>query len=397
MNISHQYTPISDPTGQIDKKTRKARVLGTEISIDAEEAEIVTKIFEMSAAGFGLRAIAMHLNDQGVKPARGGRRSKGLKIEAGWCPHGIRYMLSNEKYVGRWVWNKYRWVKNRKTGKRRRILNAENDWTVKERPELAIIDTITWERVRARFDSNRREGRGFTCTPKKTLLLSGLMKCIVCGANLVVVGKRANDHLYGCCTNHTRGEKICPNNLRIRRAEIEDKVLAAISKKMLNTDTIDEIVKCVRAKLSTRRQTGSTEQAVLRKKLQKYEVELKNLIGFIAAGDTSSTIRDAVQEREVMVENLNLQLSQIATLPTTEDFKIDRGALLQKLGALSELLYKDVVRSKSVMSQIIRYFEIEPHREGKQKYAMVHGIANVSGLLAVSGDSSKIFNSGGRI
>ena len=43
----------------------------------------------------------------------------------------------NEKYWGRWVWNKSMFVKDPETGKR----------TAMRRPDLAIVDDDLWKRV----------------------------------------------------------------------------------------------------------------------------------------------------------------------------------------------------------------------------------------------------------
>ena len=87
------------------------RPLTGERRINAGEAAIVRRIFEAYAAGVSPRAIAKTLNAEGVSGPSGGT----------WGPstiHGNRQrgtgILNNELYIGRLVWNRLRYVKDRK-------------------------------------------------------------------------------------------------------------------------------------------------------------------------------------------------------------------------------------------------------------------------------------------
>ncbi|MFR1517962.1 MAG: recombinase family protein [Clostridia bacterium] len=67
-----------------DKETKEIRII-------PEEAEIVKKIFRMYLQGSSLDQIKAYLEENGVRTVRG-----NLK----WDKHGIRSMLTNEKYAG---------------------------------------------------------------------------------------------------------------------------------------------------------------------------------------------------------------------------------------------------------------------------------------------------------
>ena len=92
--------------------------------INAQEAAIVRRIFEDYAAGVSPRSIAKRLNAEGVSGPLGGT----------WGPstiHGNRQrgtgILNNELYIGRLVWNRLRYVKDPKTGRRVSRLNRTRD------------------------------------------------------------------------------------------------------------------------------------------------------------------------------------------------------------------------------------------------------------------------------
>jgi len=99
-----------------------------------------------------------------------------------------------------------------------------------EIPELAIIDTKTWEAAQTRRRminaTPLRQRRG----PKR--LLSGLLKCGVCGASYIVVTRD-----YVACSAY-RNKGTCDNNRTMRMVEIEQRVLTALKQRLLAPDAV---------------------------------------------------------------------------------------------------------------------------------------------------------------
>src|SRR5690242_8196073 len=95
--------------------------------------------------------------------------------------HGI---LNNELYIGRLVWNRLRYVKDPRTGKRVSRLNSESEWVIQEVPELRIVEQVLWDQVKARQKElacdTRPDVRGETAfwqRQRPRFLISGLAKC----------------------------------------------------------------------------------------------------------------------------------------------------------------------------------------------------------------------------
>ena len=156
-------------------------------SINRAEVRIVIRIFEEYRAGKSPRRIAFDLNADGVPGPAGkdwgpstinGNRTRGTGV------------LNNELYIGRLVWNRLRYIKNPDTGKRISRLNPENEWIVKDVPELRIIEQNLWDAVKGRQLSVTRNTRPdvnadkpFWEKTRPKYLLSGLLKCGVCNGN----------------------------------------------------------------------------------------------------------------------------------------------------------------------------------------------------------------------
>lgn len=122
---------------------------GAEWVVFEPEAEIVRRIFRLYADTQSMKAITVKLNAEGVPfPAKATRRGP---MRRGWAVSTIHTIVLNEKYRGRWVWNKTMFVKDPATGKRTPAARPKDDWVVEERPDLAIVDGDLWTRVQARL------------------------------------------------------------------------------------------------------------------------------------------------------------------------------------------------------------------------------------------------------
>ena len=150
-------------------------------SINPVEAQIVHRILEEYCAGKSPRKIAFDLNRDRVPCPSGkdwgpstinGNRTRGTGI------------LNNELYIGRLVWNRLRYVKNPDSGKRVSKLNPEDQWIIKDTPELRIIEQSLWDAVKDRQQSISKNTRPdvnsekpFWDKTRPKYLLSGLLKC----------------------------------------------------------------------------------------------------------------------------------------------------------------------------------------------------------------------------
>jgi len=240
MTYGYSYTKVPDPSGRKDKKTKEVRSLGTKITVNEDESQIVRKIFALYAAGVGLKEIAHSLNKDGIEPPRTDSQRGGYKVKPSWCPNAIRYMLRNPKYIGDWTWNKYKWFKNRRTGKRARRLRDKAEWVRSPRPDLRIIDDSTWQLVQNRIEANKHQKKSGR-RPGSKYLLTGMLKCSVCGSNLISVHVGKSDVKFACSLNWHRGPSVCPNSHKIMKSELEGKLLGAVRDQILRPEMLDRL------------------------------------------------------------------------------------------------------------------------------------------------------------
>lgn len=150
--------------------------------INEDQTVVVRRIFQDYSHGLSPRAIAGHLNREGVPAPRG---TWGTSTIYGNWRRGTG-ILNNELYVGRLVWNRQRFVKDPTTGKRQARLNPPEDWIIEEVPELRIVPEDLWIGVKSRQEATYSDMiRDGLSRPERAHrakhLFSGLLKCGCCG------------------------------------------------------------------------------------------------------------------------------------------------------------------------------------------------------------------------
>lgn len=199
------------------------------------DPEIVREIFGRFAAGETMKAIASDLNRRGV-PSPGADWAPRAGTRGRWLVSALHALLHNERYAGRLVWNRSRWIKDPDTGIRKRVERPESEWIVQDIDPL--IDAATWARCQARFRS--QPGRGGT--PR--YLLSGLLECALCGSKLIVAG--GDQRRYVCSMYHGGGPHACANALSVPRQIAEERILAPVMEQLLSPEAIAEGVRQMR-------------------------------------------------------------------------------------------------------------------------------------------------------
>lgn len=185
------------------------------ISINKEEAQIVTQIFEMYASGMGGVQISRVLNTKGIKTKRGNN----------WTCSSVIGVIKNEKYVG-----------DLKQGKtytmdpisKHRVKNNNNSvYYVAENHHEPIIDRALYDkcheilRKRAyRKGDKRRENY------EKLYAFSSVVKCGYCGKNYTRrcwhSGSPNEKVVWQCVTNTKKGKEHCPYPKGISEKVLED-------------------------------------------------------------------------------------------------------------------------------------------------------------------------------
>ena len=265
-----------------------------ERAIDPAEAAVIRRIFTDYAAGKSPTRIAHELNALGVPGPRG--KAWGPSTLFGNAKRG-NGVLNNELYIGRLVWNRQRFLKDPTTGKRVARPNPPEQWVTQGVPELRIVEDALWNRVKERQAAIRAryvkdDGNVLTVKRRTRYLFSGLIKCGECGGGYSMVYR----DLFGCSTYKNKG--TCGNTLRVRRQDLETRVLAAMRDKLMDPSLFREFCDEFTRELNRLRMDASAGIAAKQAELEKVERHIGQIIRAIEDGMYQPSMKARMDDLE---------------------------------------------------------------------------------------------------
>ncbi|MCL2659774.1 MAG: recombinase family protein [Acidobacteriaceae bacterium] len=355
-----------------------------QLVVNETEAVVVRRIFEMSSDGKSVKAIARTLNSECV-PAP--RPRLGRSHATTWSSGCIRKMLHREMYMGKVVWNTSRTVKAPGTNKRVRRARPESEWRIVPRPELRIVTDEVWTKVQDRLKQIVA-----SCTGKKGLvprsvtspyLLSGILKCSVCGGSLSIVsGDRSYGHhaQYGCSQHFYRG--TCRNGLLIRRDWLEKDILSELQGEVLTPEAVAYVLDEFERHLKQAFSGLSDRMAQMRERKQTIEGELERLTETAAVAGPSASLIAAINKREQQLKELSEQLLGNGEDSIEVQMSAIRGFVTKRLGDIHKLLTAEPVRAKAELAKhitVIRMTPLDGDNDGGKLHYVAEGAWNLMG------------------
>lgn len=206
---------------------------GHKLIIDPVAAEVVRKIFEMYANGYGYHKICEYLNNNNIPPRSVYKKQKGSKYVCSscdlntvrWSPDTIAQILRNEAYIGNLVQGK-KVSLGYKVHKFKKV--PESDWCRIENTHERVIDDYTWNKVQKILGTHSSPTKN-----GKIHYLSRKVYCSCCDKAFMrnvynVKSEKTGKRAYMQCKGNKKYH-ICENNKAIRMDELEEILLNAIN------------------------------------------------------------------------------------------------------------------------------------------------------------------------
>ena len=216
-------------------------------------APIVKEIFESSRRGNGLKEICKELNGRGIT-------NKGRR----WQKNVVHYLLTNEAYTGTAVWGVK--SKDEKAGDPVRV---ENAWP-------ALVSRELFEAVQQglheRAPTLQRPAR-----VGSQYLLSGLLRCGVCGKPYSGQGAKSGQFAYYVCASLFReGAGACTARY-LNATKVENLVIEKVRERILTEETITELVTLVAEEIDNLAGEVNGRLTAIRAELSDVDARLENL------------------------------------------------------------------------------------------------------------------------
>ena len=340
--------------------------------IDPAQADIVRRIFRMAADGKGLLRIAKTLNTEKIPNPTG---QESYQDDAGrarrrpgrcWASTGVRDVLHRELYRGRVVYGKTRWMDKGKT--KVRVEVPESEWLVIEQPELRIVPEPLWQAAQTRLSNTRavylrRTNGQLGGKPESGMesryLLSGFLRCGVCGGNLVIskkTGQRGRPQTsYVCATRRTRGDAGCTNKHGIPATALTDAVVAQLKHVFLNPVALGKLLMKEWEDRRTSPDALVDQQRTLTRELGIIDRELDTLLKMILAEQAPVKILEAMHAREAEKKTLLAKLEQLEGLRAVAEEAFDVAAWLDETKELLENLRETLEADPAAGRQVLRH------------------------------------------
>jgi DNA invertase Pin-like site-specific DNA recombinase len=338
----YRNNPVPNPAAKW--KNGRSATLGVERVIVSEQAEVVKRIFQMYAAGLGHRAIALKLNEESV-PSSGQLLGNP---DSRWSATTVAQILRDEKYIGTYIWNKIRYIRNPITGKKEIRRRPESEWERKEIPEWRIVSDDLWnavanERNIRQGQYGKRKGGLNRTEASRKYLFSGLLYCEGCKLPFIAFRTHKGDVRYAC-----DGSRIgrCTGCKSIALPILDAQLLAALSR--LATDPVlrDRLVADYRQKVvamwneqtEAAAQIGATAEE-LRDKRDDLRKQANNIMDAFQRARGNSLLMERLNSIEAELANIDKTLVIAAeTIPPLPSEEATRDLVLGKLTELATAL-----------------------------------------------------------
>lgn len=322
--------------------------------IDEDQACVVRRILTRFADGASPLEIAKELNVDRIPSPMGGLWQRSA-IHGD--PKEFSGILNNQLYVGIETWNKFSNVRNPITQKKVRKPNPKHLWITEDAPHLRIVEQELWDKVKKRQQAislksqsiQALKGKAARSGANSKYLLSGILKCGSCGSNLVLV----NGSKYGCSRRKESGNQSCEFDLKVKRIELEDEVLTALTK-AINVDALSQaVLKIIKPRLQAKLRELPDSDSVL-KKLDKTTQKISRLVDAISRGADYSLVEGKLNELKTQKVDLERQVADEGgskVRHNVDDLVSNAIAILPNLICnLKDVLRSDVYKAQEAIS-----------------------------------------------
>lgn len=242
--------------------------------IDPEEAEIVKIIFDKFVhTDMGFESISNYLNQHGYSK----KRNRSFEVSHFARTH-IRAIIDNPVYAGKIAYGKSSTEKVKGTRDQYRRVK-QDDYLLVDGNHEAIIDEDTWQAAQ-----KKRKETGVKWNKTHSLehehILSGLLKCPICGTGMAgTVRRRKNkksgeykdDFYYRCLHRNKKDEDhFCDFKPSLNQDEIN----AEVEKVILKMTSSPGYSEAISAKLGEKSDVETLEQ-----EREQYRAQLRQVVG----------------------------------------------------------------------------------------------------------------------
>ena len=340
----------------------EGRITGRRVVVDPAAAAVVNRIFELYADGASYAGIARRFNAEGVPPPRAETKHR----RKGWVASTIREILRNEAYVGKWTWRRRQWKKLPGTNTRRPRERASHEVLHMEFPERRIVSEELWNAVAARRRAvhEKYSGKRNGAPGQRTNYpLSGILVCGKCGAPMIIMAG-THAQYYRCGDNRKRG--TCSNALAVREDVARRRIFGALSEHFRKPAAVDFLRRRIAEHLGRATRDASRELDEHSRRLARTEERIRALVAYLADGDRSEYVANAIRDLEVQARADKAVITAIKSAAGKPVALPTPGELVERALALETVLAGDPLHAREALRRLFAdgHVLLHPQSEG---------------------------------
>lgn len=309
------------------------------LEINEAEAGIVRMIYDLYMNGaqgkvMGIKEIAKYLTEKGL-----------LMRGKAWGIQKVHKILSDTLYMGDYYFN----VIDSRTGQKR----PPTEWIKTNIP--VIIDAARFEQVRAKRELRAPAQNPPRITSSPTLL-TGLLKCGVCGGGMTLVtGKSGRYKYYKCTTRQNKGNHACSSGNHPME-NTDQQVLNQLAETVLTPQRVHTMMTALRKRIKSSKDLQQQRVNELNRQIKQIEERQHRLLDAIETGviDLDETTQRRAQQLKSAREALLIEQAGVRREQSLPADQLKAGQVEAFAKTLkAKLLAKDSALAKSYLNLLI--------------------------------------------
>ena len=276
-------------TGNKGKKKR--------LEVDPSEAAIVNTIYRLYLDGYeghilGVKGIAAYLNNRGAT-------MRGRK----WQKTIISKIIASRVYLGEYFFNK--------KDSRNQKIKSESEWITISLPP--IVDAELFQRV-----EQRRAERDASNTPPRVVnsptLLTGLIKCGLCGSPMTIAtGKGGRYRYYKCTSKINNAGRKERENSNVRMETLDTLVLQAVADRVFTPERVQMMMERVKVNVKGSQPDQNEQILHLSKELEDIKQQTDKLFEAVEKGciPLNTSLHERVHKHEARRQEVLMELARL--------------------------------------------------------------------------------------
>jgi site-specific DNA recombinase len=332
--------PIGYHTVEVELAGNKGKK--KQLEVDGPEAVVVKRVFECYLYGhrgqdLGVHGIAALFNEQGLL-IRGQQWTKGR----------VHDVLTNRAYIGEHCFNKYE-----KRGVAVRRLKPQSEWVLIKVEPIVSNDLFTavQEKLASR-SPERIPPRVVNCPT----LLTGLLKCGVCGAGMTLAtGKGGKYRYYKCSNRILKGKDTCTGD-NLPTEQVDRLVLSSLADRVFTPPRVRSMVESLRKRLRHSQASHDGKVKELTKEVGRVQQRSQQLYEAVEKGllPMDSTLTERAHNLQAQRQALLTELAGLRRLKQMPVEALGEKQVLAFTTALRErFMGKDRIFSKKYVQLLV--------------------------------------------